>query len=151
MANELHGTYDFAKVALIVGTRQISGFESGTEITFERDEMSFSKKVDVDGSVTRARTNNNAGKATFTLTQYSPSNKYLQNLLNIDERTGAGVFPVKCVDRQNPMLELAIALRAWIQNPPIVFSTHPVCPYHQGKILISLFQMHHRQFCQDTK
>ena len=117
MANELHGTYDFAKVALIVGTRQISGFENGTEITFERDEMSFSKKVDVDGSVTRARTNNNAGKATFTLTQYSPSNKYLQNLLNIDERTGAGVFPVKCVDRQNPMLELAIALRAWISKP----------------------------------
>ena len=114
---DFHGTYDFSKVSLIVGTRQITGFENGTDIMVERDEDSFTKKVDVDGHVTRSRSNNSAGTLTFSLSQYSPSNKYLQDLANLDERTGAGVVPIKIVDRQNPSSELVISLEAWVQKP----------------------------------
>lgn len=113
----LHGTYDFSKVQLIFGTRQITGFENGTEIICERDEDSFIKKTDVDGGVTRGRVNNSSGRVTFSLSQYSEHNKYLQDLNNLDERTGAGVVPLKIVDRQNPSTELVISLEAWIAKP----------------------------------
>ena len=113
----LHGTYDFSKVSVIIGTRSITGFENGTDITCERNEDSFMPKVDVDGGVTRARSNNSSGRITFTLAQYSEHNKYLQDLMNLDERTGAGVIPVKIVDRQNPSTELVISLQAWIAKP----------------------------------
>ena len=113
----LNGSYDFPQVSLIVGTRQIKGFEDGSEITAERDEDSFSKKVDVDGNVTRSKTNNSTGKITFTLSQFSEDNAYLQNLMNIDERTGARIVPVKLVDNSNPSLEIAIATEAWITKP----------------------------------
>ena len=67
MTARLHGTYDFRKISLIIGTRQIDGFENGTEVIAERDEDSFTKKVDVDGGVTRARSNNSSGRITFSL------------------------------------------------------------------------------------
>ena len=117
MTVQLHGTYDFAKVDLIYGDRKLTGFENGSEITAERDQDSFSKKVDVDGGVTRGRNNDQAGKITCTLSQYSASNKYLQDLLNLDERTGTGVLPLKIVDKQNPNKEYVLALKAWIMKP----------------------------------
>ena len=114
---ELHGTYDFKKVSLLVGTREILGFESGTSIMAERDTDSFSKKVDVDGGVTRSRSNNTAGRISFTLAQYASENKYLQTLMNLDERTGTGVVPVKIVDKFNPTIEIVISLKSWIVRP----------------------------------
>ena len=75
---QLHGTYDFNKVDIIVGTRALSGFENGTTVTAERAEQSFTKKVDIDGSVTRARSNDKTGTVTFSLAQFSEDNAYSQ-------------------------------------------------------------------------
>lgn len=115
--NKLHGTYNFKEVSLIVGTRQIRGFEDGTEISAARDEDSFNAKADVDGSVTRSRSNNTMGTVEFTLSQFAEDNKYLQTLANLDERTGNGVIPVKVVDKSNPNEEKAVASEAWIVKP----------------------------------
>lgn len=114
---QLHGTYDFNKVDLIFGTRALTGFENGTAITAERAEQSFTKKVDIDGSVTRSRSNDKTGTVTFSLSQFSEDNAYLQSILNLDERTGTGVFPLKIVDKSNPNNELAVSLETWIQKP----------------------------------
>lgn len=115
--NKLWGTYDFNQVSLVFGTRALEGFEEGTEITVERDEDSFTKKVDVDGNVTRSRSNNSSGKLKFTLSQFAPDNKYLTTIMNLDERTGAGVLPCKLVDKSNPSDEIVIAPEAWIIKP----------------------------------
>lgn len=115
--NKLWGTYDFTLVSLIFGTREIQGFEEGTDIVAERDEQSFTKKVDNDGNVTRNRSNNTAGTIKFTLSQFSPDNAYLSTIMNLDERTGAGVLPAKLVDKSNPRNEIAIAPEAWLQKP----------------------------------
>ena len=114
---QLHGTYDFNKVDIIFGTRALTGFENGSSITAERAEQSFTKKVDIDGSVTRSRSNDLTGTITFSLAQFSEDNSYLQNIMNLDERTGAGVFPIKIVDKSNPNNELVVSLEAWIQKP----------------------------------
>lgn len=114
----LNGTYNFNEVNVIFGIRQIKGFEDGSEITAERDEDSFTKKVGVGGEVTRSRTNNSAGKVTFTLDQFSDLNQYLTNIMNLDERTGkGGIWPLKIVDKSNPHNEIVISTQAWITKP----------------------------------
>lgn len=113
----LLGTYDFKKVSLIVGTRQMKGFAEGSSIEADRDTDSFTKKVGVDGETTRSRSNNSAGSITFSLDQFSEDNKYLQTLANLDERTGSGVIPVKIVDSSNPDLEIIISTAAWVKKP----------------------------------
>lgn len=117
MSNKLYGTYDFKKVSLIFGTKEIHGFLEGSEITAERAEDSFTKSVDVDGNVTRSRSNNSTGTITFTLSQFSEDNRYLQTIQTLDERSGAGVLPCKLVDKSNPNQELVIAPEAWIVRP----------------------------------
>lgn len=113
----LNGTYNFKDVNLIVGTRRIEGFEDGSEIVAERAEDSYTSKVDVDGNVTRSRSNNSMGTITFTLSQFSEANAYLQNLANLDERTGSGVVPSKITDKSNPSVENVLATESWIVKP----------------------------------
>ena len=113
----LNGTYNFKEVNFIFGIRQIKGFEEGTEIVAERAEDSFTAKVDVDGNVTRSRSNNTMGTVTFSLSQFSELNKYLTNIMNLDERAGAGVLPLKISDKSNPDAENVIATQAWLTKP----------------------------------
>ena len=113
----LLGTYDFNLVNLIFGTRQIKGFEEGTEIGIARVEDSFTGKVGVGGEVTRSRSNNNMVEVTFTLNQFSPSNKYLQDIMNLDEATGTGVLPCKATDKSNPNGESMLGTEAWLKKP----------------------------------
>lgn len=115
MLNE--GTYNFNEVNFIFGTRQIKGFEEGSEIVAERVEDTFSAKVGVDGNVTRSKSNNRMGTVTFSLDQFSPLNQYLMGIMNLDERTSLGVLPLKIVDKSNPNEELCIATQAWITKP----------------------------------
>ena len=100
------GTFNFADVNFIVGTRRMDGFEEGSEIMVKRKTDSFTVKTDLDGNVTRSRSNDKTGEITITLSQYSSSNGYLQNLANIDERTGAGVVPIKMTERKNQTKKL---------------------------------------------
>ncbi len=111
------GTYDFNAVTTVFGTRQIKGFEEGTEITAARIEKSFTHKVGVGGETTRSRSNNNLVEVKFTLAQFSPSNKYLQDIVNLDEATGAGVLPLKINDNSNPNGDSAGGIEAWIDAP----------------------------------
>lgn len=117
MSNELLGTYNFNENKLVFGTREIKGFEDGTEIVAERAEDSFTAKVGVGGEVTRSRSNNNLGTITFTLNEFSPSNRYLQDIMNADEATGDGVLPAKIIDKSNPQGEKASGTEAWITKP----------------------------------
>jgi len=113
----LDGTYNFKDVNFIFGARQIKGFEEGTEIVAERSEDSFTAKVGVDGNVTRSKSNNTMGTVTFSLSQFSELNKYLTNIMNLDERTGNGVLPLKITDKSNPDTENVIATQAWLTKP----------------------------------
>lgn len=114
---KLQGTFDFSKVSLVFGTRALEGFGEGSEIKVSRDENSFNKKVGNDGNITRSRSNNNSGMCEFVLDQFSKDNKYLQTIMNLDERTGKGILPFKLVDNSNPDKEIALGLEAWLEKP----------------------------------
>lgn len=113
----LTGTYNFNEVSLIFGFRQIKGFEDGSEITVERKEDSFTSKAGVGGEVTRSKSNNTMGTVTFSLDQFSDLNQYLTNIVNLDERVGSGVLPMKLVDKSNPTNEIAISTQSWLVKP----------------------------------
>lgn len=115
MAGELLGTYDFNDVILIVGVKRIEGFEEGSEITAERDEDSFTKKVGIGGNVTRSKSNNFAGQIKFTLQHLAKDNAYLQALMIADERTGKGVIPCIIIDKSGK--EKVTASESWLLRP----------------------------------
>lgn len=91
-------TYDPKQFTMIVGGAIMSGFADDDFVEVERDEDAFSKKVGVDGEVTRAKTNNKAGKITIRLMQSSSSNDELSAFALLDEASNKGVVPVLARD-----------------------------------------------------
>jgi len=107
--------YNFKDVSLVIGTRRIKGFAEGSEIKVARDEDSFKKTVGADGEVSRSKTNNRSGSIEFELMSTSEDNNYLQNLVNIDENSGAGIVPAKVIDKSGT--ELEFSAQSWIRKP----------------------------------
>jgi hypothetical protein len=91
-------TVDPKKIILIYGISPISGFADGTFIDVERNEDIFSEVIGADGEVTRVKSNNRTGTATFTLLQSSASNDILAAYTLVDEQTGTGVQPFSLTD-----------------------------------------------------
>lgn len=115
---ELLGTYDPAQVVCIVAGVILSGFSEGDIVTAKRDEDLFSKKVGVDGGVSRARIANKSGSFEFKLAQTSNSNDQLSALLAIDNlvNDGLAVVPISVVDGSGR--SLAVATQCWLKTQP---------------------------------
>lgn len=107
-------TYNFTDVAVIFGTRALSGFaEGGVNVT--RAEDSFTDSVGADGEVSRSRTNDRRGNVEITLQQTSDSNDFLSESIVADENSGAGVKALTIKD--NNGTTLAFAAEAWVIKP----------------------------------
>jgi len=91
-------TFDPKNIVLILGGVTINGWADGEFLTLSRYTDSYNIVSGADGIVSRAKTNDRTGSISAKLAQTSPSNSYMSVLANIDERTGAGVFPVICKD-----------------------------------------------------
>jgi hypothetical protein len=91
-------TVDPKKIILTFGVTPIAGFADGTFVDIERNEDMFSEVIGADGEVTRVKSNNRTGTATFTLLQTSPSNDKLTAYALVDEQTGLGVQPFGASD-----------------------------------------------------
>lgn len=107
-------TYDPKQVAVICGSKIISGYADGTFVVVERNEQAFNLKVGVDGEGARAKSNNKSGKITITLLQSSQSNDDLSAFAAADELTGEGVFP--CTVKDSSGTTLCAAATAWVQK-----------------------------------
>lgn len=75
-------TFDFKKVALIIGTLQASGFADDNEaISVEPDADLFTPYVGADGETSRAASNNQNAKLMAKFAQTSEYNAYLTGLI----------------------------------------------------------------------
>lgn len=74
------GAYDPKLVTVTVDNRFITGFEEGTMVSTERDEDWFSEKTDAQGFPIISETHNPYGTITLTLSQTSPSLRFLLEL-----------------------------------------------------------------------
>jgi hypothetical protein len=98
MANPTVFTYDPKQYSTIVGGNIITGFSDDDFVEIERDEDAFTKKVGVDGEITRAKSNNRAGHIILRIMQSSSSNDALSALAAADEATNAGAVPALAKD-----------------------------------------------------
>jgi hypothetical protein len=113
-------TYDASQVIIVVGPVIISEghLADGTFVSAEKNEEAFSLVVGAAGRGTRAKTNNESGRATFTLHQSSAKNLELTTLHKADKLSGDGVVPLLIADRSGTTL--VTAGTAWVANDPTV-------------------------------
>lgn len=89
---------------IIFGVTPITGFIKGTSLTIETRDGSYNYSRDLYGNVTRGRINDNSAKVTLTLTKASSSNGLLDNYVELDNQSDAGVFPIVIKDINNNTL-----------------------------------------------
>ena len=72
----------------------IQGFASGSMLTAERNEDSFSQEVGATGDVVDVRSRNKSGKVTFRLLASASANDLLSAAIAADELLGDGTGPL---------------------------------------------------------
>jgi len=97
-------TYSPKRVELIVSGVPMRGFSDGTFITAERTSDAFATNVGADGEVSRTHSADKTGKITLTLQQTSDSNDFLSVLVNADEISLLGQFPILLKDTNGKTL-----------------------------------------------
>lgn len=110
--------YNPKEVVIIFGPIIVTGFADGTFLSVEFNEDAFTLQVGTDGEGTRSKSNNESGRATFTLMQSSDSNDLLSALHGVDKSTpsGDGIVPLLIKDLQGTSLHSAET--AWIVKGP---------------------------------
>lgn len=86
-------TYDPKQYTTIIGGNIITGFSDDDFVEIEREEDAWTKKVGVDGEVTRAKSNNRSGHIILRVMQSSASNDALSALALLDEASNTGAVP----------------------------------------------------------
>lgn len=108
-------TYDPSQLVITFGPVLMSGY-ADADVTVERNEDAFTLKVGLDGKGTRTKNANRSGKVTIPLMQSSLCNDLLSGIAQLDEKAGAGVYPLLVKDLSGRTLHAAQT--AWIQKQP---------------------------------
>lgn len=114
----LFHNYDPGRVVAAFRGIPILGYADGTFIAVERAEDAFTSEVGAGGDVTRVRSRNRTGTATFTLLSSSPTNDLFSGVALEDEMFGTGVGPLLVKDLNGTTLIEAPV--AWIKKSPAV-------------------------------
>lgn len=108
--------FDPKLFTVIIAGKIITGFADDDFIEVERDEDMWTKKVGVDGEVTRAKSNNKSGKVTIRLMQSSMSNDDLSTLALLDEAANTGAGALLCKDTSGRSVFASDS--AWVKKFP---------------------------------
>lgn len=113
-------TYNSKEVVMAVGPHIVSGYADDSFVTIEESGEGTTKVVGCDGEVARSIDPDNTYKVKFSVLQTSDSNKYFQQLLNLDQKTGNGIVPIIIKDLRGGLLFQAD--QAWpVKAPSRVF------------------------------
>ncbi len=113
-------TFDVKRNKVLFGGIELTGFAADVQVEVTRDEDAFTKKVGVDGEVSRSRNNNKTGSVKISLMQTSPSNAVLSAAMLADEANlAAGVLPLLILDISGGALpSTSFAANAWVKKAP---------------------------------
>jgi hypothetical protein len=118
-------TYDPGKVSFVFSGIIATGYADDEFIAVERMTDTWMDSAGTDGYVTRARSGDNRGTITVTLSQTSPTNDAFQALALADELSGNGAGYALLRDASGRTI--CSADTAWIVKPPAVsFGRSPV-------------------------
>lgn len=108
-------TYNPKKVTCVLGPHIVSGFADDSMITIEYAGNGTAVNSGADGEIVRSIDPSEVWNMKLTLQQTSKTNEYLKTVYDVDESTGAGIFPVIIVDLMGSK-EFA-APSAWVTKP----------------------------------
>lgn len=111
-------TYSPVDVSVLIGGLEITGFSNDTLLYIKKQDASFTTSKTADGTVARTKVSDPTYSLELTLAQTSPSNDLLFALLQADELSKLGFFPVFIRDSSGSTFFLAPS--AWISGPPEV-------------------------------
>lgn len=114
-------TYNPKEVTVIINAHNVTGFAEGEFINYVREVPSFTHNTDLHGNTTRAKSGNDTGILTLTLSQASNSNDILSNYYNVDKLQATGLFAISMRDARGTTL--VSSLGAWAEDiTPITFA-----------------------------
>lgn len=111
-------TFDPAKHIVTFNGITLLAPASGTYVTAEKHEDTFTYQYGAHGDMARVRSRKAGGRITMILMGISPTNDQLSQMHLLDMRTGAGYGAIQIQDLNGTTL--VHATNAWIVRPPNV-------------------------------
>jgi hypothetical protein len=108
-------TYNSREVLISFGNHSVTGYAEDSFINIEKNGDGFSDVVGCDGEQIRSMDPDDTYNITLALLQSSPSNAFLQNKNNQDNKNGDGFFPVTIKDLRGGLV--FNCEEAWAVNP----------------------------------
>jgi hypothetical protein len=110
--------YSFQNTIVLVAGVEITGWAEGDDvISVKRRVNSISDKVGAGGSMVISISSDKSGEFGFKLQQTSPSNQYLQNLMNAQELAGVSFVPLPVTFQDIYRQDLASGSTGYLVKP----------------------------------
>lgn len=110
--------FSFANTIIVVNGIELVEWSDGDDvISIKRRTDSISDKVGCSGSMVVSVSSDKSGEFTFKLQQTSPSNRFLNNLVNLQEAGGALFTPVAVLFQDTYRQDLATGTVGYIKKP----------------------------------
>lgn len=110
--------YSFQNTIVLINGVEITEWADGDDvISIKRRVDSISDKVGAGGSMVISISSDKSGEFGFKLQQTSPSNSYLQNLMNEQEVAGAAFTPISITFQDLFRNDLASGSIGYIKKP----------------------------------
>jgi len=109
-------TYMSKKVLLSCGAHSVSGYAEDSFVNIEPNGEGVQKTVGCDGEVVRSISPDGTNKLKLSLLQTSSSVAFFQRMYDLDQATGAALFPVLLTDLSGGVLFQSDEM--WVVNDP---------------------------------
>lgn len=110
--------YSFQNTIILINGVEITGWAEGDDvISIKRRVDSISDKVGAGGSMVVSISSDRSGEFMFKLQQTSPSNNYLQDIINQQELAGVFFEPISITFQDIYRQDLASGSTGYIKKP----------------------------------
>lgn len=108
-------TYNPKEVTIALGNHIVTGYAEDSFVTIDPNGDGVTKKVGCDGEIARSISPDDTFVIKISVLQTSETNSYLQQRLDLDRKTGDGMFPILVKDLKGGMVFSSEA--AWPKGP----------------------------------
>lgn len=108
-------TYNPKEVTIALGNHIVTGYAEDSFVTIDPNGDGVTKKVGCDGEIARSISPDDTYVVKISVLQTSETNSFLQQRLDLDRKTGDGMFPILVKDLKGGMVFSSEA--AWPKGP----------------------------------
>lgn len=108
-------TYNPKEVSIALGSHIVTGLADDSFVTIDPNGDGVTKKVGCDGEIVRSISPDDTFIVKLSVLQTSDTNSFLQQRLDMDRKTGNGMFPMLIKDLKGGMVFSTDA--AWPSKP----------------------------------